>query len=111
MTAIAGIRAEKIDRIIQSACAYYGAERDAVCMSVKGTQPFRWKRYLIVILYDYTDLNLTEILNVLGYKSYTNLHYGYKKLKDELSDEIYGSAKVKLSYNELLKHLGLYGEK
>jgi chromosomal replication initiation ATPase DnaA len=107
MIAIHGIRAKKIDDLVQRACDYYGVKKEDLCMSRKGTQLFRWKKYLVVVLYDHTDLSFTEIQSVLGYKSYNAMHYNYEVLKEQLSEDRFGDDKIKLSYNELLKHLGL----
>jgi hypothetical protein len=109
MNPIGGKRKEKIDLIINGFCDYYGISANELCKTANRRQGagWKWKRFLVLILYDYTDLDMVEIMNVLGYKSYPHVSYHYNKLKEELSGELYGSQKTKLIYNELLKFLKL----
>jgi hypothetical protein len=107
MNTIPGIRGEKANDILQKACDYYGIDKDDLCISRKGTQKYRWKKYLVIALYNHTDLSFVEIQGLLGYKSYNSMHYNYEVLRDQISGGVYASDKTKLSYNELIKYLGL----
>jgi chromosomal replication initiation ATPase DnaA len=109
MNTLQGIRKEKVDAIVNGFCQYYGVKADDLCKSTKGREGilWKWKKYLIPILYDNTDLDFAEIMKILGYKSYPNVTYHYKVIKEEISDELYGSQKIRLNYNELIKFLQL----
>jgi chromosomal replication initiation ATPase DnaA len=109
MNAIQGARKEKVEAIINGFCGYYGVKSNELCEPAQGRKGILWrqKRFLVPLLYDFTDLNFEEIRITLGYKSYTMVNYNYKTIKNELSGELYGSEKTKLIYSELLKFLQL----
>lgn len=110
MTTLAGIRKERVDRILADFCEYYGVSHKELLNNNKGkgaNDIWKWRRMLVPILYDNTDLDFAEIKDILNYKQYRSVQYHYEKLKEELSDEAYGSEKTKLSYNLLLNHLNL----
>jgi hypothetical protein len=106
-----GIRKERVDCLLKRACDYYGVDISELTTTQKGrsnsNSVWKWKRYLILILYDNTDLDFTEIQSVLGYKSRPILSIHYNKLKEELSNEFYGSDKIKRNYKTLLTNIGL----
>ena len=111
MSFVAGIRKKEVDALLLKFCEYYGVTLDMLLQTRKGRgagdSVWKWKRFLVIILYDYYDLDFTEIQSVLGYKSYNGVYGNYQILKEELSDALYGSDKVKLSFNKLLKYLQL----
>ena len=99
---------EMIEKILSGSCEYFGVPRNAIKNKV-GTRSPLWgkKKYIIVLLYDYTACTLWDIARILGYNSHSNMLYHYKKIKEEISGELYGSEKTQLIYNELLTYLKL----
>jgi len=99
---------EMVNKILSGCCEYFGVPRDAIKDNA-GTRSPLWgkKKYIIVLLYDYTACTLWDIAGILGYRSHSNMLYHYKKIKEDLSGEFYGSEKTKLVYNALLTYLNL----
>jgi len=99
---------EKVDYILDGICTYFGVEKKAMCnKNYSRSHIFDKKRYAMVILYDYTACSFGDIKRLLGYHAATVILYHYKNLKQELSGELYGSEKVKRTYNDLLTYLKL----
>lgn len=96
------------DYVLKGASEYF--DLDIKLMTAKRTKRDKswWqKRYLVVILYDYTQATFQDIAETLGYKTHVTPFYHYAKMKDELSDTMYGAEKTKRIYNELLTYLNL----
>ena len=108
MYKITGKRKEHIEKILLGVCDYYGITIEQL-LEFRSYRDklgiWKWKRYLIKILFDHTDLDITEIKDVLGYKSYANVVYSLNVLNEDLSSESYSDSKIKFNYNQLLKHL------
>ena len=99
---------EKIEHILNGGCEYFGFKRDDLIKEHdKGDKVWRPKTYLVIFLHKFTILNNTEISKLLGYKHGTAVSYHLKRMKEELSEDMYGCAKTKMIYNELLKYLKL----
>jgi hypothetical protein len=98
---------ELIEHLISRGCEYLGIKLP----TPKGINPtkadWRRKRYLLVILSDYTILSQQEIAELLGYKQHGTVSFHYKNMKDDLSDNTYGNNKTKVIYNNLLNYLKL----
>ena len=60
-----------------------------------------------MILNEYTICDMRDIADCVGYKRPENAAYHLKRMKEELSEDMYGCAKTKMIYNELLKYLKL----
>ena len=90
-----------------------GAEFLGIDLSLKKEKAYtrspQWerKRFLIVILKDYTILNDHEIARALNYKQHGTVIYHYRNTKEELSEEIYGQQKTRTIYNQLINYLKL----
>lgn len=111
MTTFGGVRKERVIKILNKACEYYGVDIDSLLATQRGrlksSDVWRWKRYLVLILYENTGLVASEIQSILGYKQVQTVLYHIERLKDEISEQSYGSAKTKRDYNELVKFLEL----
>lgn len=100
--------AQRRDHILKGASEYF--DLDIKLMTSKTTKRSKqwWqKRYLVVLLSDYTQATFQDIAETLGYKTHVTPLYHYNKMKDELSDTMYGTEKTKRIYAELLKYLNL----
>ena len=99
---------EKIEHILNGGCEYLGVKRELL-EEKTGSRSKIWhkKAFLVMLLNEYTILSVDEIANHLGYKTHANVLYNIRKMKDELSEDVYGSKKTKMIYYELLKHLEL----
>jgi len=100
---------EKVEHILKGGCEFLGIPSSALVRGEIGTRSGLWKkkRYLIPVLYDYTVLSYTEMVDLLGYNDLPALRRGYDAIKNELSNEFYGSEKTRTIYNELLNYLKL----
>jgi hypothetical protein len=109
MSAIAGIRGQKVDAILTKTSEYYGVPKESILKGIKGKQSgiWQWKRHLVVILFEHTDLDISEIQHLLGYQQYNSVNNILHVFADELSDESYGCQKTKKNHEELVKYLGL----
>ena len=98
---------ELIEYIINKGCEYLGIKLPTP-KGIGAPKPdWRRKRFLIVLLTDYTILSQQEIASLLGYKQHGTVSFHYKNMKDELSDTTYGRKKAKLVYDNLLNYLKL----
>jgi len=99
---------EKIEHILNGGCEYFGITREELTKKT-GSHSSIWnkKLYLVMVLYDYTVCNMTDIATYLGYSSHNTVSYHLKIKKEELSEKMYGSDKTKRVYFELLKYLEL----
>ena len=99
---------EKIEHILNGGCEYFGVIREQLIEN-RGPKSKIWhkKIYLVMLLREYTICNNAEIADCVGYKRPENVLYHIRKMKDELSEDVYGSNKTKMIYSELLKHLEL----
>jgi hypothetical protein len=98
---------ELVEHLISSGCEYLGIKLPTPKRIGAASPDWRRKRYLIVLLSDYTILSQHEIASLLGYKQHGTVSFHYKNMKDELSDNTYSSNKSKLVYNNLLNYLKL----
>jgi hypothetical protein len=98
---------ELIEYLISRGCEYLGIKLPTPKGIGAASPDWRRKRYLIVLLSDYTILSQQEIASLLGYKQHGTVSFHYKNMKDELSDNTYSSKKSKLIYNNLLNYLKL----
>lgn len=103
-------RREKVNYILDGASKYFSIPRGSLKQGGGARSPaWQKKKYIMVLLCDYTPCTLREVANELGYKSHANVIYNYKKLKEELSGNLYGCDKTKMIYRELLTFLNLNG--
>lgn len=99
---------EKLEHILNGASAYFGIPReDWTKKSGSRSNTWRKKRYLIPLLYDYTDSTWFDIMRLLGYNQHGTIKFHYDNLKEEISGEFYSSPKTKMVYKELLEYLKL----
>ena len=103
---------EKIDMIINGACDFFGITKEGL-MEKRGTRSKYWeyKRYFVPLLFDHTSATHTVITKLLNYVNHSNSSQCYARMKNELSDNIYGYDKTKKVYKELLTYLNLDNEK
>jgi len=78
-------------------------------MEKHGTRSVYWneKRYFVPLLYDFTNARHTEIRDILGYRTASNVSACYARMKNELSEDMYGFDKTKRVYNELIEFINL----
>jgi len=101
---------EKIEYILSKGCEYFGIQRaDLSKPNQPGSHSTIWekKKMLIPVLYQNTISNYKDIARCLGYRTTANVTHHSNTLKDELSNETYGSDKTKLIYKELLAYINL----
>jgi hypothetical protein len=99
---------EKVKHILEGGCKYFGITQDDFFKKY-GARSHIWekKRYIALILLEYTACNISEVIEKLGYKQYHNANHHLKRITDELSEDVYGVKKTKMIYNELLTYLNL----
>jgi chromosomal replication initiation ATPase DnaA len=109
MCSIKGVRGERVDNILSKMGEYYGVSKESLttCHVGRKGDVWKWKKNLVFVLYQHTDLSVDEIQKVLGYKQYGTVNYHIKAMQEELSDEKYGIDRAKKTYNEIIKFLGL----
>jgi len=99
---------EKAEHIIVKGCEYFGLSRDMLRRPSKGRSGTATKkRYLSLVLHEYTSYDGVEITEFLGYSDPQNVYRNVSVLKEELSEELYGNERTKRIYNELLSYLNL----
>lgn len=65
------------------------------------------RRFIVAVLKNYTLASEQEICDLLIYSSKRSMWSSYQTIKDELSDDLYGSDKTKFIYNQLINYLKL----
>jgi hypothetical protein len=101
-------QAEQIDRIISKSAEYFGiAKEDLLRSTGTRAEVWKYKRYLIAILLNNFDITYGAVAKLLNYKKSQGVSYHYAKIKDELSDTMYGYDLVKKTYKQLTEHIGL----
>lgn len=100
---------QKVEYILNKGCEFLGLTREELTDGGRGFRAPKWskKRYFIPILTNYTILTPTEIGEVLGYYDVAALRSARERINTDLSEEFYGSEKIKLVYKELLTYLKL----
>lgn len=99
---------QKVEYILTKGCEYFGLDKSLLKKKFsRGEGRWAMKRYLIPVLYGHTISSEEDIANLLGYKNKSNVAYHIKKMKEELSDETYGSDKTKAIYKEFLAYLNM----
>ena len=99
---------ERVEYIIDKGCEYFGVDKKDLISPNRGRSAMGGKkRYLSMVLSEYTVLNVPEITELLSYSSPQNVYRNILGLKQELSEELYGCEKTKRIYNELLSYLNL----
>lgn len=100
---------EKIEHIINKGCEFFGLTREELLEKNLGTRGniHRMKRYICFVILNEMEVTMDEVAHVHGlYNNKDCVSSSMKKMKEELSDEFYGSDKTKRVYKELLTHLG-----
>ena len=99
---------EKVDYILDNSCGFFGIKRGDLTINT-GSRSKIWfkKRFIVAVLDEYTACIQEEIAVLVGYRDRTNVSTHLKKIKEELSGELYGCEKTKRIYNELLSYLNL----
>ena len=100
---------EKIEYILSSSCTYFGLDREVIGNPKRSDKSTRstYSKFVIKALKDNTTLPTLGIAKILGYKTHGNVLHHYNEMTDELSDELYGSEKIKRLYKEYLNYLNL----
>ncbi len=102
---------ELIEYILDGGCRYLGLNRSDLEIrthySNSRSPVWHKKRYLALILDTYTNSSKVEIASLLGYRTHGNVISHIRKLKEEISNEVYGCDKTKKVYTELMSYLNL----
>ena len=99
---------QKMEYIIEKGCEYFGLSKEKLTAPNMGKSAIAGKKkYISLVLSEYTAYNVVEIASELSYKSPQNVYRNILNLKEELSEEFYGTDKTKRIYNELLNYLQL----
>lgn len=98
---------ELVDYILKRGAEFLGIDLSVVTKPHTRTPQWVCKRYLIVLLKDYTILNDEEIAKALKYRQHGTITHHYKVMKEELSEKMYGQQKTKIIYNQLINYLKL----
>ncbi len=99
---------EKINMIIDGCCKYFGVERSELEKKT-GSRSSIWnkKRFMIILLNDYTSCTVKEMADYLGYNQRQGIYYHIEQMRQELGNDMFGYDKTKMVYKELLSYLNL----
>jgi len=104
---------EKVRHIISKGCEYFGItpeELATVIQNKSGRPPdsqYTPKKFIAYILLNNTALTNTRIMKEVGWANHSLVNHHCNRLKDELSDGVFGYEKTKMIYNELITYLNL----
>ena len=100
---------EKVEYILDKGCEFLGLTRADLEPGGIGARSNKWsrKRLLIPVLFDQTILTITDVARTLGYYDTRAISNAHAIIQRDLSDEFYGSQKIKQVYKELLTYLKL----
>ena len=99
---------DKSKYIIDGWCRFFGINKESLS-DMSGARSSIWskKRYLVLALNDNTAYGSQEIADIVGYRERSNVAYHIKRLREELSEKIYGQDKTKKIYKEFIAYLNL----
>ena len=101
-------QAEKIEHIINKSCTYFGVTRDDLKPHINPkTEYLTNRQFIIKVLTDNTTLSCVSIAKLLGYRQHGTVKYHYNVISDDLSENVYGSDKIKRLYKDYLNYLNL----
>ena len=101
-------QAEKVEYIIDRSCTYFGITRDEIKPRMKPkSELVTARRFVIKTLSDHTVLSFQRIADLLHFKTHSNITFHLAAINNDLSNETYGSDKIKRLYKEYLDYLNL----
>ena len=96
---------EQEDYIIEGACAFWGVSPKNLML--KTDAPRRTRKYLCVLLEEYTNTGREKIASMLHYKEQSTVTHHIRDMEEKLSDKPWGDTRMRAIYGNLVKHLGL----
>jgi hypothetical protein len=101
---------DRINYVLSGVCEFYGITQAELCRkNIRNPQKINQKRIAMKILHDVADLSLKDIGYSMGYdiENPSNIYQQLYIISDQLDECYVGSKKLKIEYNQVLKHLNL----
>lgn len=101
---------EKIEYILSRGCEYFGINRKDLNKKIVGNNGKsslnRARKLFFPILREATSITDKEIGALLGYST-QNMHYLKRRSTEDLSENFYGDASLRNTYQELREYINI----
>lgn len=101
-------QAERVEHIMNESCRYFGVTKEELTPHLHPkTEYVTDRQFIIKALTDHTTLSQIRIAKLLGYRQHQTVKYHYNAICNDLSEDVYGSDKIKRLYKDYISYLNL----